>query len=327
MDAQDRQLAGLVSDEAERLYARLAAAGGLYIGEGAEQLSLDNNAVRELTEAKIIFPSHNDRLIPVARETALQLLLSRQHAEIARRQEAAVAGWKQLDAMLSESRGPTGTTIRDAGGLADVIVGLDELNHLSHELYYSTEHELLGLTTGRFKRPMELQKAVTPPLPATSQGARFRMIYDSQIAAHPFGAQLIAASVETGEEIRIREQLPLKMLHVDDKVALIALTDTAVDGSLLTRSPLLLAALREWFEYMWKDDSTTAICDSADISLTVPQRHVLRLLSSGMSDEAIARASGMSVRTVRRHVTAILDQLGASSRFAAGAMASRRGWI
>ena len=80
-------------------------------------------------------------------------------------------------------------------------------------------------------------------------------------------------------------------------------------------------------EYMWNDGSTTAICDTADDSLTGPQRHVLRLLSSGMSDEAIARASGMSVRTVRRHVTAILEQLGASSRFAAGAMASRRGWI
>lgn len=327
MDAQDRQFAGLVSDDAERLYARLTAAGGLHIGEGPEQLNLNDAAVRELIETKIIFSSHDDRLVPVARETALQLLLSKQHAEIASSQEVAVAGWKQLDAMLSESRESAGTTIRGADGLAEVIVGLDKLNNLSHELYYSTEHELLGLTTGQFKRPMELQKAVTPPTTATGQGARFRMIYDSHIAAHPFGAQLIAASVESGEEIRIREQLPLKMLHVDDKVALIALTDTAVDGSLLTRSPPLLAALREWFEYMWNDGSTTAICDTADDSLTGPQRHVLRLLSSGMSDEAIARASGMSVRTVRRHVTAILEQLGASSRFAAGAMASRRGWI
>jgi DNA-binding NarL/FixJ family response regulator len=51
------------------------------------------------------------------------------------------------------------------------------------------------------------------------------------------------------------------------------------------------------------------------------------MLSTSQSDEAIARAAGMSVRTVRRHVAAILEILGVNSRFAAGMMAAKRGWL
>ena len=35
----------------------------------------------------------------------------------------------------------------------------------------------------------------------------------------------------------------------------------------------------------------------------------------------------MSITTVRRHITAILNRLGVTGRFAAGAAAQRRGWI
>ena len=44
-------------------------------------------------------------------------------------------------------------------------------------------------------------------------------------------------------------------------------------------------------------------------------------------DEQIARALGMSVRTVRRRVADLMDELGADSRFQAGVEAVRRGWI
>jgi DNA-binding NarL/FixJ family response regulator len=50
-------------------------------------------------------------------------------------------------------------------------------------------------------------------------------------------------------------------------------------------------------------------------------------LAGGAKDEQIARALGMSVRTVRRRVADLMDELGADSRFQAGVEAVRRGWI
>ena len=57
------------------------------------------------------------------------------------------------------------------------------------------------------------------------------------------------------------------------------------------------------------------------------QRLLLSQLAGGAKDEQIARAMGLSVRTVRRRVADLLDELGVSSRFQAGAEAVRRGWL
>jgi DNA-binding NarL/FixJ family response regulator len=54
---------------------------------------------------------------------------------------------------------------------------------------------------------------------------------------------------------------------------------------------------------------------------------VLRLLASGLTDEAVARKVGLSARTVRRTIASLSDRLQANSRFQAGAQAVRRGWI
>ncbi|GAA4656327.1 hypothetical protein GCM10023347_02080 [Streptomyces chumphonensis] len=60
------------------------------------------------------------------------------------------------------------------------------------------------------------------------------------------------------------------------------------------------------------------------------RRNVLRvldLLGRGFTDDAAAKEAGMSVRTYRRHVAALMNELGAKSRFQAGALAARAGLL
>ncbi|MFE9822211.1 response regulator transcription factor [Streptomyces sp. NPDC005791] len=52
---------------------------------------------------------------------------------------------------------------------------------------------------------------------------------------------------------------------------------------------------------------------------------VLHLMSTGRTDEVTARELGMSVRTFRRHVSEVMQRLGASSRFQAGLRAAELG--
>jgi DNA-binding CsgD family transcriptional regulator len=52
--------------------------------------------------------------------------------------------------------------------------------------------------------------------------------------------------------------------------------------------------------------------------LTPRQRQVVALMSTGVGDEAIAETLGVSVRTVRSDIAALLDTLGVRTRFAAG---------
>ncbi|MEU9130595.1 helix-turn-helix transcriptional regulator, partial [Kitasatospora sp. NPDC048540] len=45
---------------------------------------------------------------------------------------------------------------------------------------------------------------------------------------------------------------------------------------------------------------------------------IMELLAAGLKDESIARRLGMSLRTTRRHIADIMEELDAASRFQAG---------
>jgi DNA-binding NarL/FixJ family response regulator len=64
--------------------------------------------------------------------------------------------------------------------------------------------------------------------------------------------------------------------------------------------------------------------DWADLPLTPRQKHVLHLLTQGLSNKLIARELGVSVDTVKDHVAAVLKALGVASRTQAVVAAQKR---
>jgi DNA-binding CsgD family transcriptional regulator len=102
-----------------------------------------------------------------------------------------------------------------------------------------------------------------------------------------------------------------------------------VAGALVVRAPVIAGALREYFELLWERAAPLGPQRHAAPGdrLTCAQQNVLELMARGLPDQVIAHRAGVSVTTVRRHIAAIMRQLGVTSRFAAGAAAQRRGWI
>jgi DNA-binding NarL/FixJ family response regulator len=110
---------------------------------------------------------------------------------------------------------------------------------------------------------------------------------------------------------------------------MLPLTPTGTAGALVVRAPVIVTALREYFEMLW-ERATPLKAQRPTVSgdrLTPTQQAVLELMAEGLQDDAIARRAGISTTTVRRHIAAIMNRLAVSSRFAAGAAAQRRGWI
>ncbi len=88
--------------------------------------------------------------------------------------------------------------------------------------------------------------------------------------------------------------------------------------------PVLEAALRHWNAVM----ASAFHCGEERATapeLTQRQWDVVNLLRQGLTDEAIARALGVSVRTVRAEVAQVLEALQARSRFSAGFHLGRLG--
>jgi DNA-binding NarL/FixJ family response regulator len=59
-------------------------------------------------------------------------------------------------------------------------------------------------------------------------------------------------------------------------------------------------------------------------ALTSRQLAIGRLMATGVKDATIARELGVSLRTVRSEISALITGLGATSRFQAGCLLVRR---
>ncbi|MCW2892937.1 MAG: hypothetical protein JWO75_2426 [Actinomycetia bacterium] len=66
---------------------------------------------------------------------------------------------------------------------------------------------------------------------------------------------------------------------------------------------------------------------SAEVEPDEEMRGLLTLLAVGLTDAAIARNLGWSVRTTQRRIQRLMQVLGASTRFQASLAAARRGWL
>ncbi len=62
-------------------------------------------------------------------------------------------------------------------------------------------------------------------------------------------------------------------------------------------------------------------------ALSDREREVLRLVAGGQANKRIARTLGITERTVKFHVTSILNKLGAENRAQAVALATQRGLV
>jgi DNA-binding NarL/FixJ family response regulator len=62
-------------------------------------------------------------------------------------------------------------------------------------------------------------------------------------------------------------------------------------------------------------------------ALSHREREVIRLVAAGRSNKQIARELGITERTVKFHVTSILNKLGADNRAQAVALAAQRGLV
>lgn len=154
-----------------------------------------------------------------------------------------------------------------------------------------------------------------------------RVTMDAAMLAHPGLLGVVRARESTGEQYRYATHLPLSVLVSDRGHAVVDVD--AADGSasgLLLSSPKATAVVRGVAEWAWRLASPWRLDDEAD-ALTPRDRRILELLSSGVSDSAIAKQLQVSQRTVERRVRELMDRVGAETRFQAGVLAAKSGLI
>ena len=321
---------GLVPAEVIKAYDRLLAQNGCSKDQ-AESLVGDAALVETLTSWGMAHvqphtPADPAWLRPASPDLALQGVLAGHQSQLARDQELLLDGQRRL--ADAQARFGAGMNDRFPEHLVAVVSDRAEISELSASLVNTARKDWMTLENLHTEMPLT-EDFAQPPLPAFGGRVRCRSIYDAAAMEDPIARRVIRTCAEAGEEARLLPVVPMKLKLADQTTAMLPLTPTGTAGALVVRAPVIIAALREYFEMLWERATPLKAQRPATTAdrLTPAQQTVLELMALGLIDEKIARQAGMSVSTVRRHVTAIMNRLGVSSRFAAGAAAQRKGWI
>ena len=309
-------LAGLLAAPAAELYQRLLRAGQLPITDSpeVEELVEAGFARKRFVGEPVIVPVEPSRAVDQALITVQRQLLD-QHRMVVRVREQMQVLQKEFVANAD----------RDDSTIS-VLTDPAEIGALSVELCLSAERDFANLETEHYRNPPDGRSAKVPPAAVLERGVQFRNIYSRPVLDLPFAGEMVRRCAEGGWQLRVLPELPMKMVLVDDRAALLPLDRTGMEGAVLVRAPVIVSALRMYFEMLW--NNALPLHDSGVVSkFSAHQRTVLRLMIGGMTDAAIARHLDVSERTVRRHISAALDLLGVDNRITATAMIVRDGWL
>ncbi len=321
---------GLVPAEVVDAYDRLLASDGCarddadsVVGTGLVQALTDLGMAHVLPHS----PADPAWLRPASPDLALQGVLAGRQSQVARDQELLVDGQRRL--ADAQARYGIAVSGKFPEHLVAVVSDRVQISELSASLANTACKDWMTLENLDTEMPLTGDFAQPPPAVFAGR-VRCRSIYAAAAMGDPVARRIIATCVEAGEQVRLLPRVPMKMKLADSAAALLPLTPTGTAGALVVRAPVILAALREYFELLWEKATPLGPPGrpaAPGDRLTPAQRRVLELMAEGLHDDAIARRAGLSTTTVRRHITAIMTRLGVTSRFAAGAAAQRRGWI
>jgi DNA-binding CsgD family transcriptional regulator len=206
---------------------------------------------------------------------------------------------------------------------------LEETRGRLEELALSAKVECLSLNPGRAQPPDA--RAAGKPLNqlALERGVAIRCVYQDAFRNDADTLAYVTWLVGLGGDARTMPVVPLQVVIVDRVVALLPLDpDDPRRGAVEVQGPSIVTALCALFDQLWTGGTPFHLDRPRPAEATAnAEREVLRLLAGGLTDEAVARRMQVSVRTVRRLVADACERLGASSRFTAGMLAERRGWL
>ncbi len=316
------------SRELDQTYQRLRAQTGRDLGRvAASMLRTPEELLAELApliDAGVVRVA-GATIEVVAPVEVLRTVLAGQSVQIERAHRSLDQVTAAMGLLSAEESRRAPGELESSQPLEGELASGGDIFGLVRSLVLRGSGDVLWLRPDQWTSPRE-DRRVALIAEAIAQGRRSRAIYPVR-ALHDAAPEL-AGRVAIGEEVRVLPELPSRLLIIGDSHAVMPEPLGLADAPLsVTRQRGIVEAMTHWFELMWDRAVVPDLADAEAEPTLDLRRFLLEQLAAGAHDEQIARKLGISLRTVRRRVAALMSELGADSRFQAGVEAARRGWL
>ncbi|SCE94944.1 Sugar-specific transcriptional regulator TrmB [Micromonospora viridifaciens] len=314
----------------ERIYRALLERPGSDEYSLAEASGIDPRWVRGSLAALEVkglasrLPGSPSRFLPTPPDIGMEILVLHQQQELEKLR------LRMLE-LMDVYRASTDTS--DVDRLIEILRGRETIAQRVEHMQCTAKDEMMFFDCPPY---LNGRPQVEAEVELLQKGIRFRTMYDHRALefGEGMGIRAIEKLVVAGEEARSLPELPMKLAIADHKLALIPLAATtpAVETAVLVHPCALLDALIMLFETLWARavpirPGLAASGARARDALVPDQERLLTLLGAGMSDTAVARELGVSLRTVTRRIQTLSSAAGAATRFQLGWQAGRHGWL
>ncbi|MFG2843026.1 LuxR C-terminal-related transcriptional regulator [Kitasatospora sp. NPDC048296] len=304
---------GLTETQAAECWAELESLG-LITGTGADTST---------------GPQAEAHATAVDPEVALLRILARETQEARERQERTELTFAAVEEL-------TRRYLRGGGAVpseveVEVLTGRSRIQQTLEGISDTVHTEIASMHPGALPTGDFLTAGLDRDRRLIEGGARVRAIYQQRFLSVPALAEYFHRQIELGVEVRLAAVVPLNMILSDRRLALLPIDPEDVDaGAILARGSALVRSYTALYDYCWHTSAVLGRTEDyqhgAD-RLTDQQQAAIRMLAAGMKDEKIARSLGISLRTLSRLLSEVMQELGASSRFEAGVRATKLGWL
>jgi DNA-binding CsgD family transcriptional regulator len=315
----------------EELYRALLTTPGATATElaatTARSLEQARSALARLADLRLAQrrPGRPVTFVATSPDVAIGALVNERQAEL---EQARLA----IPDLLAEYQ--RGNASAEPNGLLEVVTGPGIGHQRLLELQSTATEEILILDKPGTGAPLPGAVELGSEIPMLRRGVRCRGVYELASLELPGQLSYIRRLARLGKQSRVTPRLPIRLVVCDRRLAMLplAVREPASESVALVSPSALLDALIEVFEDYWQRSAPVRANRRDDVLPNVDpepadDHEVLHLLATGLKDEAIARQLEVSIRTARRRITALLTNLGVSSRFQAGAEAVRRGLL
>ena len=325
-------LAGVgLTDVQEEIYRCVVARPAISTGDIAHASAHDAEAVASTVDALVslgLLDRVGETLVAVSPKLALAELVRMREME-ARLARDALDQLVDQFRDVREGRGIGGIeVVRGRSNIADLVRHLLRSTRVQMRMFCKPPFSTVSISENDAEKELARRK-----LPE-------RVIIERSVLDEDDAEQEVLISLDRGQDVRLVETLPSKLLIVDDTQAIVQLDEGGQSHDLVAAIGPggLFTSLVALFEGTWERSITLreapsgrftqAQAPSPAVDLDDPiDRKLLALLLAGHTDAAVAARLGLGLRTVQRRIRHLMDLSGTESRIMLGWYARDRGWL